>query len=61
MPLIKWFNRIKSKLKGFLAQIWIKVRSEGLKLLIPADVVAYVGLFLIGELLKWFKPYFLEF
>jgi len=61
MPLIKWFNRMKSKLKGFLVQIWIKVWSEGLKLLILADAVAYVGLFLIKEPLKWFKPYFLEF
>jgi len=39
----------------------MKVYSERLKLLIPVDVVAYAGLFLIGELLKWFKPYFLEF
>jgi len=39
----------------------MKVWSEGLKLLILADVVAYVGLFLTGEPLKWFKLYFLEF
>jgi len=39
----------------------MKVRSKGLKLLILADTVAYVGLFLIREPLKWFKPYFLEF
>jgi len=39
----------------------MKVRSEGLKLLILVDAVAYVGLFLTGEPLKWFKPYFLEF
>jgi len=39
----------------------MKVQSKGLKLLILADVVAYAGLFLIGEPLKWFKPYFLEF
>ena len=43
MPLIKRFNRIKSKLK---------VQSEGSKLLILVDVVAYTGLFLIGEPLK---------
>jgi len=30
----------------------MKVRSEGLKLLILVDAVAYVGLFLIGEPLK---------
>jgi len=39
----------------------MKVQSEGLKLLILVDTVAYIGLFLIGEPLKWFKPYFLEF
>jgi len=61
MPLIKQFNKTKSKLKGFLAQIQIKVQSEGLKLLIPINAVAYTGLFLIEEPLKWFKPYFLEF
>jgi len=61
MLLIERFNGTKSKLKGFLAQIRMKVQSKGLKLLILADVVTYVGLFLIGEPLKWFKPYFLEF
>jgi len=39
----------------------MKVQSKGLKLLILVDAVAYIGLFLIGESLKWFKPYFLEF
>jgi len=39
----------------------MKVQSEGLKLLILADAVIYAKLFLIGEPLKWFKPYFLEF
>jgi len=39
----------------------MKIQNKGVKLLILADVVVYIGLFLIGELLKWFKPYFLEF
>jgi len=39
----------------------MKVWSEGLKLLILVDAVAYARLFLIREPLKWFKPYFLEF
>jgi len=39
----------------------MKVQSKGVKLLILADVVVYIRLFLIGELLKWFKIYFLEF
>jgi len=39
----------------------MKVQSEELKLLILADAVAYIGLFLTKEPLKWFKPYFLKF
>jgi len=39
----------------------MKIQSEGVKLLILADVVVYIGLFLTGKLLKWFKFYFLEF
>jgi len=39
----------------------MKIRSEDIKLLILANAVAYTGLFLIRELLKWFKFYFLEF
>jgi len=39
----------------------MKIQSKGLKLLTLADAVAYIGLFLTREPLKWFKPYFLEF
>jgi len=39
----------------------MKVQSKGLKLLILIDAVAYAGLFLTGEPLKWFEPYFLKF
>jgi len=39
----------------------MKVWSERLKLLTLVDAVAYAGLFLTGEPLKWFEPYFLEF
>jgi len=39
----------------------MKVQSKGLKLLILVDAVAYAGLFLTEEPLKWFEPYFLEF
>jgi len=42
-------------------QIRMKVRAERFKLLILADAVVYVGLFLIREPLKWFELYFLEF
>ena len=61
MPLIKRFNGTKSKLKEFLMQIQMKVQSKGLKLLILADTVVYIRLFLTKEPLKWFKSYFLEF
>jgi len=39
----------------------MKIQSEELKLLTLADTIAYAGLFLTGEPLKWFKSYFLEF
>jgi len=39
----------------------MKIQSKGLKLLILIDAVAYTGLFLTGEPLKWFKLYFLKF
>jgi len=34
-----------------------KVVQEGVKLATPTDQVAYIGLFLTGKVLKWFKPY----
>jgi len=39
----------------------MKVRNKKLKLLILADAVAYIGLFLTKEPLKWFEFYFLKF
>ena len=52
MLLIKRFRGEKSKLKGFLTQIKLKIRHKGIKLLIIADQVVYIGLFLIGHALK---------
>jgi len=37
-----------------------KVTQEGAKLLIPMDQIVYAGLFLLGKVLKWFKPYLTE-
>ena len=34
-----------------------KVMQEGIKLAILINQVVYIGLFLIGKALKWFKPY----
>ena len=57
MLLVKWFLREVYKLKGFLTQIKIKITNKGLGLLTAIKQVAYTGLFLIGRVLKWFKPY----
>ena len=58
MLLVKYFLGEAYKLKGFLMQIKIKITNKGLGLLIVIKQVAYIGLFLIGRVLKWFKPYF---
>ena len=60
MLLIKRFIGEKYKLKGFLIQIKIKIQYKGAKLLTIIDQVAYIGLFLIGQVLEQFKPYFIE-
>ena len=39
-------------------QIKIKITNKGPKLLIVIKQIAYTGLFLIGRVLEWFKPYF---
>ena len=46
------------KLKKFLIQIKIKITNKGLGLLMAIKQIAYAGLFLIGKVLEWFKPYF---
>ena len=61
MPAIKRFNRIRLKLKGFLAQIRLKLHNKGHKVLIQAKAVAYTGLFLTEKALEWFKLYITEY
>jgi hypothetical protein len=61
MPSIKKFSGEKVKLKGFLTQIKLKIRYKGQKLPIVIDQVAYTGLFLTGQTLKWFKPYLIKY
>ena len=39
-------------------QIKIKITNKGLGLPTVIKQVAYVGLFLTGKVLEWFKPYF---
>ena len=50
--LIRRFLGKKSKLKGFLILIRLKIRNEGLKLPIVLDQVTYIGLFLEGRALE---------
>ena len=57
MLLVKHFSGEVYKLRGFLTQIKIKITNEGLGLLIVIEQVAYTGLFLLGRVLEWFKPY----
>ena len=57
MPLIKRFLGKRLRLKGFLTQMKLKLHYKGEKLLIVLDQVVYIGLFLIGRALEWFKPY----
>ena len=61
MPLVKRFNRIRLKLKGFIAQIRLKLYNKGHKVPIQANAVAYTRLFLLGKALEWFKPYIIEY
>ena len=58
MLLVKYFLGEAYKLRGFLTQIKIKITNKGLGLLTAIKQIAYIGLFLLGRVLKWFKPYF---
>ena len=39
----------------------LKIRYKGMKLSIVVDQVIYIGLFLLRQVLKQFKPYLAEF
>ena len=60
MPLVKCFLGEAYKLKGFLTQIKIKITNKRPGLPTAIKQIAYTGLFLIGRVLKWFKPYLTE-
>ena len=60
MLLVEYYLGEVYKLKGFLIQIKIKITNKGLGLPIVIKQVAYAGLFLIGKVLEWFKPYLTE-
>ena len=57
MLLVKYFLGEAYKLKGFLTKIKIKITNKGLGLPIVMEQVAYIGLFLLGRVMEWFKPY----
>ena len=58
MLFVKCFLGEAYKLRGFLTQIKIKITNEGPGLLTAIEQVAYIGLFISGRALEWFKPYF---
>ena len=60
MPSIERFSGERSRLKGFLTQMKLKLHHEGEKLPTASDQVAYAGLFLTGRALEWFEPYLTE-
>ena len=60
MLLVECFMGELYKLKGVFIQIKIKITNKGLGLPTSIKQVAYAGLFLLGRVLKWFKPYLTE-
>ena len=60
MPLVKRFSGEVYKLKGFLIQVKIKIINKGPGLLTVIKQVAYAGLYLLGRVLEWFKPYLIK-
>ena len=59
--VVKRFDKTKVKLKGYLTQMSLKLRYKRPKIVILADAVVYIGMFLIGKALKWFKLYLMEY
>ena len=39
----------------------LKLRYKGPKIVTLVDAVAYIGMILIGKVLKWFKLYLIEY
>ena len=61
MLTIKWFNGIKSRFKGFIMQIKLKLQRKGHKIATLSDVVVYIRLFLLKKVLKWVKLYLTKY
>ena len=58
---VKRFDRSRTKLKGYLTQILLKLRYKGPKIATPPNTVAYTGIFLTGRALEWFKLYLTKY
>ena len=58
---VKWFNGTQAELKGYFTQISLKLRYKGHRIITPLDTVVYAEIYLIGRVLKWFKPYLTEY
>ena len=39
----------------------LKLKYKGYKIIMPLDAVVYAGMYLTGRVLKWFKPYLMEY
>jgi len=39
----------------------LKLRYKGPRIVTLADIVVYIGIFLTGKALEWFKLYLIEF
>ena len=61
MLSIKQFNGDRSKVKGFLTQIKLKLQTEKTKFALLRNLVIYARLFLIKRELKWFTPYLTKY
>src|SRR6266700_7057574 len=61
LPAVERFNGTRIKLKGYLTQMSLKLRYEGPNIVILVDAVIYIGIFLTGKALEWFKPYLTEY
>ena len=58
---VKRFNKMQAELKKYLIQILFKLRYKGYRIIMPLDIVIYIKIYLIGRVLKWFKPYLMEY
>ena len=59
--VVKRCNRLYIALKGYFTQILLKLKSKESWLSLLRDAVVYAGMFLLGRVLEWFKPYLTKY